>query len=82
MLTGRRCGGTPDRSAPSSVTRPESARSNPATTRSSVDFPLPDPPSSATNSPAATSSDAPSSAATPPNRRTTSRSESSLSAPP
>ena len=57
MPMSRLAAGTPDTSLPSISTSPESANSNPATTRSAVVLPQPDGPSSATSSPGAISSD-------------------------
>ena len=45
MLTGRRCGGTPVRSTPSSRMRPALGRSKPAISRKSVVLPQPEGPS-------------------------------------
>ena len=51
MLIGRRCGGTPVMSWPSMMSRPASGVSKPASRRSSVVLPQPEPPSSANSSP-------------------------------
>ena len=51
MLTGRSYGGMLDISTPSMKILPEVGVSNPASMRSSVVLPLPDPPSSEKNSP-------------------------------
>ena len=51
MPMSRFHGGTAEMSLPSTSTRPERGRANPAITRSSVDFPEPEGPSSAKNSP-------------------------------
>src|SRR5215207_2013985 len=50
MLTGRRSGGTPDRSAPPRTTRPALGVSNPAKSRINVVLPQPDGPSRQKNS--------------------------------
>ena len=71
MPTSRACGGVPARSRPRSRMRPASGASKPATRRSSVDLPEPEPPSSARNSPGATSRLSPSSASTAPKRFST-----------
>ena len=68
MLTGRRCGGTPAMSSPSSRMRPSLGVSKPASMRSSVVLPQPDGPSSAKNSRSKMSSDSRSTATTPPKR--------------
>src|SRR2546421_611059 len=68
MLTGRRCGGTSEISAPSSRIEPLSGLSSPASMRSSVVLPQPDGPSSAKNSPALISSDRSSTAGKAPKR--------------
>src|SRR5690606_31381894 len=63
----RRLGGKDVTSRPPISTRPSSAVSSPAMTRSSVVFPHPDGPRSTTHSPSLTSSDTPSRARTRPN---------------
>ena len=50
MLTGRRLGGTPEMSSPSSRIWPEVGTSKPASMRSNVVLPQPDGPSRAKNS--------------------------------
>ena len=71
MLTGRSCGGTPVMSWPSMKMRPASGVSKPASMRSSVVLPQPEPPSSANISPRAISRSTPSTAATAPKRLVT-----------
>ena len=51
MLTGRRCGGTPVTSTPSTRIVPASGSSKPPIIRSSVVLPQPEGPSSEKNSP-------------------------------
>ena len=62
MATGRRSGASRVASVPSRWTVPCCGRTRPATTRSSVDFPLPDGPTTASTSPGATCRLTPSSA--------------------
>ena len=62
----RRCGGTPSRSRPSSVTAPASSGCSPAIARSSVDLPPPLGPRTATVSPSSTARSTPASASWPP----------------
>src|ERR1700730_5092276 len=68
MLTGRRCEGTPVMSWPSIRMRPLSGVSRPASRRSNVVLPQPEPPSSANSSPRAISRSTPSTAMTVPKR--------------
>ena len=68
MLTGRRCGGTPVMSWPSIRMRPASGVSKPASMRSRVVLPQPEPPSRANSSPRAMSRSTPSTAAIAPKR--------------
>ena len=68
MFTGRRCGGISVTSSPPMNRLPDVGRSKPASNRSSVVLPLPEPPSSAKHSPSATSSETSSTATTSPKR--------------
>ena len=71
MLTGRRCGGTPVMSCPSIRMRPLSGLSKPASRRSRVVLPQPEPPSRANSSPRAISRSTPATASTAPKRLVT-----------
>src|SRR5258708_8911304 len=68
MFTGRRCGGTSVMSSPSIRTRPLSGVSSPASRRSSVVLPQPEPPSRANSSPRPISRSTLSTATTAPKR--------------
>src|SRR5690242_18372349 len=74
MPTPRRAGGTSLTRRSSKRTSPASGRSKPATSRSVVVLPHPEPPTSATSSPGAISRESPSPAVEAPKRLLTSRS--------
>ena len=74
MPTPRRAGGTSLTTRSSKRTSPASGRSKPATRRSVVVLPHPEPPTSATSSPGAISRESPSTAVLVPKRLLTSRS--------
>src|SRR5215472_4872179 len=74
MPTPRRAGGTSLTTRSSKRTSPVSGRSKPATSRSVVVLPHPEPPTSATSSPGAISRESPSTAVDAPKRLLTSRS--------
>src|SRR5262245_11693819 len=74
MPTPRRAGGTSFTTRSSKHTSPVSGRSKPATSRSVVVLPHPEPPTSATSSPGAISRESPSTAVEAPKRLLTSRS--------
>src|SRR5215470_6747627 len=73
MPTPRRAGGTSLTTRSSKRTSPPSGRSKPATSRSVVVLPHPEPPTSATSSPGAISRESPSTAVDAPKRLLTSR---------
>src|SRR5215207_4623116 len=81
MLTGRRYGGTPDRSAPPRTTRPALGISKPAKSRINVVLPQPDGPRRQKNSRSKMSSVTSSTAAVAPKRLVTLSKRISGSAP-